>query len=527
MVNPNIRRIALIGTIIFAVHPIHTEVVANIKGRDELLAAFFLLLSLHEYLRYLNKGKVILLGGAAVLFFLGLLSKENALTLIPVAGFLTILTGKRYFVRASLGFGILLLPLVLYLWIRIQYAGGLKLTEGNELMNNPFLFAGRNEKLPTILLTLVWYLKLLVWPHPLTFDYYPYHVSLVTWDHPLVWLSLLIYMLIFAGVIYYFFRIPFLSFCLAFYVLAILPFSNLFINVGTFMNERFLFQPSIAFVFAVAYGLVWLAERNSRNKLAYGLIVSSCILLLLLGALKTVSRNRIWKDNFTLFLNDIQTSSGSAKGNCMAGGILYEEALKIPSESRKEDYLRQSEKYLLKSLSIYPEYIDALMLLGNVYYTRDKGCRESMRIYQKLLSYAPNYNLAYANLKTMLAGCDDPNLKIRGYTLILRNRPGDYEANYQKGSTYGKALHKMDSAIVFLRRAVEISTNNELANRDLGVAYASSGQYKAAVPYFEKALEVNPEDPDNYINLGITLRQLGFTGRAGELFVKADSLKGN
>ncbi len=47
-VDPDVKNIpvAFVAALIFAVHPVHTEVVANIKGRDELLAGIFFLLSL-------------------------------------------------------------------------------------------------------------------------------------------------------------------------------------------------------------------------------------------------------------------------------------------------------------------------------------------------------------------------------------------------------------------------------------------------------------------------------------------------
>lgn len=514
-----------IATLIFAAHPIHTEVVANIKGRDELLAALFLLFSLHEFLRYLDKGKVFMLLSSAVLFFLGLLSKENAITLIPICGFLIILAGKNKFIKGGTALGILIVPAITYLWIRARYAGGISFEEGTELMNNPFLHSASNEKLPTILLTLVWYLKLLILPHPLTFDYYPYHVSLVSWDHPLVWVSLLLYLLIVLAVLYYFKRIPILSFFLAFFLITLLPLSNLFINVGTFMNERFLFLPSIAFSFILAYAIIRFAEQQNQNPVIEKTIWILFAALLLLASGKTISRNRLWKDNFTLFLHDVKTSSVSAKGNCMAGGVLYEEALKTKSEALRAEYLDQSVEYLLKSIQIYPDYIDALLLLGNAYHVRDKSCVESIRIYQKIFALSPRYNLAFENLDKILATCSDPQIRIKGYKSVLQYRPMDYNANYQTGNLYGKNLQNIDSALVYLFRAIEIRPESELANRDLGVAYAMGGQYELSAQYFEKALEINPEDPDNYINLGITLRKLGYTAAAGELFTKAESLK--
>jgi tetratricopeptide (TPR) repeat protein len=72
---------------IFAAHPIHTEVVSSIKNRDELLALFFSLAALDVALRYTYTGKWYFLLPVAVFLYLGILSKTTALVfalLIPV-----------------------------------------------------------------------------------------------------------------------------------------------------------------------------------------------------------------------------------------------------------------------------------------------------------------------------------------------------------------------------------------------------------------------------------------------------------
>ena len=74
---------AFIATMIFAFHPIHTEAVANIKGRDEIMA-FLLGLSAIYILVRDKHSEIIKWTSAAVLFLLALMSKENAITLIPV-----------------------------------------------------------------------------------------------------------------------------------------------------------------------------------------------------------------------------------------------------------------------------------------------------------------------------------------------------------------------------------------------------------------------------------------------------------
>ena len=69
--------IAFVTALLFAVHPIHTEAVASIVGRSELLAVGFLLAA---WLLHLHDREV----PALLCFLLALLSKESAVVFVPL-----------------------------------------------------------------------------------------------------------------------------------------------------------------------------------------------------------------------------------------------------------------------------------------------------------------------------------------------------------------------------------------------------------------------------------------------------------
>ena len=88
--------IPFIASLLFAAHPLHTEVVANIKGRDEILCLFFSLLTVYFILQYLEKRKIYLLVVNLFLFLLAILSKENAFTFLAVIPLIMyVFTGSR------------------------------------------------------------------------------------------------------------------------------------------------------------------------------------------------------------------------------------------------------------------------------------------------------------------------------------------------------------------------------------------------------------------------------------------------
>ncbi len=520
--------VALISIALFAFHPIHTEVIANIKGRDEILALLFGSWSLLLFMTSIEKRSVKLAAISGFLLLTGLLSKENALTILVIAFLLILMRSKKekLSVYATPLFSLLLATL-LYLMIRFYITGGHTKTIADELMNNPYLFATGSEKAGTILYTLLLYLKLLVFPHPLTYDYYPYHIQLHSLYQSAAICSLMIHLFLLFASIYFIRNNKLIAFAILFYFITLLPVSNLLLNIGSFMNERFIFFSSTGFCLLFGYLIYLLLQRIKASTVKQNVVIVGLLIIISLFAVTTIARNTQWKDNYTLFLHDVKISSQSAKGNCAAGGILYEKAEKETDPVQKKQMLDRSVLFLNKALQIYPQYVDALLLLGNDYYLRDKEISNAMNCYLRLFELAPGYELAYDNLKKMLITAGDPKTKVYGYQVILRFQPSDFDANYQLGVVYGRTLNKLDSAIFYLTRAVKIKPDSKEACRDAGVALAIYGEPEKAIPYFENTIKLEPNEPSNYINLGLAYQKTGMISKANELFKKAEELKRN
>ncbi|TMI87102.1 MAG: DUF1736 domain-containing protein, partial [Bacteroidetes bacterium] len=89
----------------------------------------------------------------------------------------------------------ILFATVLYLIIRVSVIGHLASNaEVTDIMNNPFYGMTKGEKMATVFYTLLLYLKLFIYPHPLTHDYYPYHIPIMHWNDWRPILSLLLYL---------------------------------------------------------------------------------------------------------------------------------------------------------------------------------------------------------------------------------------------------------------------------------------------------------------------------------------------
>lgn len=491
--------IALAASAIFAAHPLHTEAVANIKGRDEIIALLASLLALHLSLKsYFEKNNGLLVL-AAVIFFLGLLSKENTITflaIIPITFY--------FFTKAKLNdIFIRLLPFVavtlIFLIIRGQILGWSLGEPPGELMNNPFLKieGGRwvpfssGEKLATIMFTLGKYVQLLFFPHPLTHDYYPYQVGIRTFADPMVLGSLLLYGGLAAVAVLGWKKKSPVAFGIAFYLITLSIVSNIVFPVGTNMSERFMFMPSVGFAIAVSWLVYQLTKMASINR--FLLIIG---LITLLFSIKTFDRNGVWKDNFTLFTTDVQVSKNSAKLRNAAGGALSTEASGEQNVQKKNAMLAEAIGHLNEAIRIHPTYKNAYLIRGN--------CHNWLKQYDNAIA---DYNYALQ----LDSGYEDARKNLG----ITYREAGEY---------FGKEKGDLNKALVYLTKAYEMNPNEYSTVRLMGVAYGMGGDTNKALEYFTKCTQLEPENAFAWFDLGIAYFNAGNTELGNTYINKARSI---
>lgn len=386
--------LAFIGGLIFVLHPVHTEVVANIKGRDEILALLLSMATLYCMLRYFITKKLPWLIASPVIFIFAILAKENALTflaIIPLAIMLFMRIPMKKLVMGTLP---LLGASIVYLLIRYSVIGYLldSGTEVTSIMNDPFLDASTGEKYATITMTLGWYLKLLFVPTPLTHDYYPYHVPLVGWGD---WRALLSLVLVLglAGVTYWQWKKSRITaFSILFFFISLSIVSNLVFSVGTFMNERFIYMPSVGFCLLLAYLVTrklpqWLPGTPGKV-VAWGLTG-----LFALGfAYKTIDRVPAWENSASLEKAAIKVSYNSARANQYYAYSLYEKSLVATDNTEKIALYDEAWPYVNKALEIYPGYSDAHTCRAGIaagYYQSKGDLNIMLDAFEKTLKVKP------------------------------------------------------------------------------------------------------------------------------------------
>ncbi|MFN0014689.1 MAG: hypothetical protein ACKVU2_09090 [Saprospiraceae bacterium] len=466
--------VAWVAALLFAAHPIHTEVAANIKGCDEIFTLLGSLGALWLTLRYADTGKLLWGMLAAVVFFLACLSKENAATFVVVVP-LALWFFRSFRVGQSIRYSLpVWVAFAAFFAIRGSILHWKFGSAPMELMNNPFLkIEGAQwvafttgEKLAAIVYTLGKYLVLLVFPHPLTHDYYPRFIGLKTFSDPGVLASIAAYGLLAWYALRGIGRRDPVAFGILFFLLTISIVSNLVFPVGTNMGERFAFMPSAGFCLAVAV----LLARFQNWKTAVGIAAAVALLF----SVKTVLRNPVWVSNESLFFTDAETSVNSAKINNACGGVLFEKATAEKDEAKRQDLLRRSFDYANQSLKIYPNYKDALITRA--------GCQYFMK----------NYDGAVADYRVAVQlASNEP--KPRSYLAIALRESGKF---------YGEQKGDLAKAMLLLTESWQIAPDDPETARLLGVANGVQGKSADALLWFKKAVELEPENASYLFDLG-------------------------
>ena len=505
------QSLPLFAVVLFAVHPIHTEVVANVKGRDEIFAMLGAFAALWCSLKYVNTRKWYWLILSLLAFTFGIFSKENTITFLAVLP-LTLFYYKSENKRTA-DYFITLTPMVIgsvfFIIVRYKVLGSMMPPDltGN-ILNNPYINSTRAQQIATVLITWGIYLKLLFIPHPLTHDYYPHQITITDFSNPLVWVILLGCIALVVYGIWKLKKKTVPAFGILYFIITFSIVSNLLFNVGTFMNERFVFMPSIGFTLIVGWWLYRLSTASvpALQKTAVGIAGVVCLLF----GIKTITRNFTWKDDFTLFLTDVKTSDNSIKCNISAGGS----SLQLWKKNHKERDKRNAYNYLDKALKLDNNALNAYLLLSELAYLDERPDLSQQAAYNATLIAPENVqaqNLLQQASHSMKAHELDPVNKLldegkvddawREVNKILEKDPDNIIAKNVKGNVLGRGYGRLDEAIKIFEEVVAENPDFASSWENMGICYAIKQDFANAERCLLRALELSPDDENVKLNL--------------------------
>ncbi len=485
--------------LLFMAHPVHTEVVASLKNRDEMLAFLAAILALHYLLRFADSRKSANVIAALLLFAAGYLTKPSIipfLALYPLVFYF--FTGLKPRTYVPIVLGILVIGLLAHFLPRLLLLP--HATRVNGFIENP-LFFDKNlwYRLGTGLTGLLFYLRILVYPHPLLY-YYGYNQ--VAYDHlGNLWaiLSILLYAGLFLYAVVRFREKHLLSFAILWYLIAIAMYSNIVIPVVGIVGERFVFVASLGFCIALVYIIFRLFKTDPKSLTiefdARAKIVVLLTLVLIPYTAMTITRNREWRNLFTLLSKDIPYLDRSAKANTQYAGYLMNSVYSDPAfMSRGSVNIYKKEiiiKHFRRSLEIYPDQYQTLNDLGTVYLYFDKNPDSAIVFLNKAIALNPNLIPAWVNLGMSYREKGAYEKAIGCYNTILEKRPGEIRAIFALANIYND-MGDFNRAVQMNEEVISQYPNLDMPYINLGNYYLQRGDTAYAVKNFETAMTKRP-----------------------------------
>lgn len=590
--------------LLFTLHPLHTEAVASIKNRDELLSLLLGASSWLFALRFADKQSPAAYFLYLFLFLAAIFSKQTTITFsilipaslalfrnipltrylalsIPVALIASVFSPIYLLYKKALVFTgtVLFLLSFYYLMARREELAGFlsqsfrkaklffleklnykfiatitvvflllgsstyfllkqnqntsgkmkqaqdtindRLHDFNELQLTPFLqtpapsvipIAGRklsfvetplaevhepSLRLGTSLYALGVYLRLMLVPYPLSFYYGYRQIPIVGAGNAFAIFSLIAHTVFILLMLWLFFRKRHLvaAFGLLYYIVSIIPLSNLVTPIAGVVAERLSYSASLGCCISFCYLLFYpltaegAAKRNSALlRYTKPLFIA---LLVVFGAL-TFKRNFAWKDHLTLFRADIGHLGNSARAHHLYASHLAYSTLNNPKSPESVKKLKEAIPHFEKTIEIYPEFPYAWFDLAKTYL---------------LLGDNNNAIKAYIN-STKIDTAFAPPLFELGVVLTEAGRAQEAEQAYrraiQKDSSFIQAYTNLSYLYYMQQRYAESIGVNELAARrfpnayeplvNLGRTYLKLQDNERALYYLEKAAAANPSD---------------------------------
>jgi len=504
----SIYGMSLLAALTFVAHPIQVQSVTYIVQRMNSMATLFYLLALFFYI----KGRSVairwkrwtLWAGCLISWILALGSKETAailpFTLLLYEWFFLQDLDKNWLKRNLKYFTglIALLALVAYLFLG---ANPLDTILGS-YTHRDFTMG---ERVLTQFRVLVYYLSLLLYPHPARINLlHSIPTSHSLFDPVTTFFSLLIL----TGFLVLAFCLAkkqrLISFCILWFFIHLVIESSI-IGLEIIFEHR-LYLPMFGFALLAAY----LVFNLFSAKRTWALIVATALIVSLGSA--TYLRNRIWQDPITLWSDVISKNSQSSRARYNLG-----------SDLARQGRFKEAVDHFYEALKLKPDYGKAHNNLGLALFKQGK-LNQAANHFSEALRIQSGNAAAHYNLGLVWEEQGNRKIAVNHYLKALQIMPDFAEAH----NSLGIVLQEQESyqqAIYHFSEALKLKPDLAEAHNNMGSVLEMQGDFKQAIDHYFTALRIRPDDAQTYNNLGVALTRQGILEEAARCYLEALRLK--
>ncbi|XP_019385247.1 PREDICTED: transmembrane and TPR repeat-containing protein 4 [Crocodylus porosus] len=530
-------RASPLAALLFAVHPVHTECVAGIVGRADLLCALFFLLSFLGYCKAFRENKegihfsVFWVLVSVLLGAIAMLCKEQGITVLGLNAVFDAVVISRLDIlelihkvlhkdkslenvglfRKGLLFRITLLlsggVTILYIRWRIMGTGPPAFTE----VDNPASFA---DSLFMRVINYNYYYSLNAWlllcPWWLCFDWSMGCIPLIksVSDWRIIALAALWFCLI--GLICQALcsedshRRRILTLGLGFLIIPFLPASNLFFRVGFVVAERVIYLPSIGYCILFIYGFSLLSKQAKKKKI----FIAAILGILLINMMRCIIRSNQWRSEEQLFRSALSVCPLNAKVHYNVGKNLADKGNQTAAI-----------KYYREAVRLNPKYVHAMNNLGNILKERNE-LREAEELLSLAVQIQPDFAAAWMNLGIVQNSLRRFEEAEQSYWTAIKYRKIYPDCYYNLGRLYADLNRHID-ALNAWRNATVLKPEHSLAWNNMIILLDNTGNLAQAEAVGREALELIPNDHSLMFSLANVLGKSQKYKESEALFLKA------
>jgi tetratricopeptide (TPR) repeat protein len=548
---------ALAAAALFAVHPVHTEVVASVVGRAELLSALGFFAAWWSFLAAdaartaePPRSGVPLEAMGAALFLAAMLAKENAITLLPVLVFTDLVTERAAVLRRRLPrYATLAIVATLFVLVRVRLSG--ELTPAIPTLDNPLVTLPAVSRVMTAIAVVAYYALRLVFPLWLSADYTAWQIPPVTSPLDARFLCGLAVLLAVAAALAWSRTLsegtardrP-IALGLGLLMIPFLLIANLFFLIATIMAERWLYLPSAGFCLVAAALLARVVGATHASFASWRRLAAPLAVLVLLLFVRTWTRNPVWRTPMAFFATLVETAPNSSLAHTGYGDALaaegryaeafaeYERALAIAPTNWRAEYNRGNARLATgdvagaiagyeRTLALEPEYAKAMINLGAAESRRGNG-PAAIAWLRHALVLEPAVASVHTSLANVLAANGDRTGAEAEFRAALGLAPQSADALADYGAFLASNGAYAD-AVPILRRSLTLEPGVAERHYNLGNALALSGALEEAVAAYRQALSLRPGFTAAMENLGNTESLRGNHAAALEWLRRAEA----
>jgi len=523
------KAIIIAATLLFAFHPIHTEVVANIKSRDEILGFLFGLTSFYCILLYQEQNKNKYYIFSLLAFFAAILCKENCLTFLAVIPlllyFFTSLEVKKIALKTLPYMGLA----AIYLLIRSLVLPKMAFSDQIPVIVNTLMAAHNTaDRIATSFVLLGKYIFMNIVPYPLSDDYSYNQIPVASWGNIEPILSLLAAACMVGVMIWGFRKKSIYSFLVALFFITLILSSNLIIKIACTFGERFLFVPSLSFCIALPILTAKALQLNPTQSVWKKNTYFYFPIAILLGiyTMIVIPRNAEWKNNYTLSAARIVAAPNCAVAHLYYARMFMDSAQRTRDPAVARPLYAFSTTQFKRAIEIYSKYPDWPYNLGVCYYA--EGYMDSaVQAYKKALKIDPKYAPAANNLGVAYFNKAQYDTAISYFMVSYKADSNDPNAlmnigaSYQNEKNYALAFH-YDSLV--LKRApnnVATLSNLSVMYNEIGLQLFSSNKLDEALREFALALKCDSNSANAIGNMGVVYQKEGNIEKAKRCYLLA------